>query len=46
MKRENNLTAENKQDVLEQYVSQTAENEDIHCTHADWIYSDSSDCCC
>ena len=40
--------AENKQEtsVLEQYLAQTAQDENIHFAHADWIYSDSSDCCC
>lgn len=32
-------------DVLEQYASQT-QSEDVHFTHADWIYSDYSDSCC
>jgi hypothetical protein len=45
MKNEN-MTNEIDQDVLEQYVAQTNTNEDIHFSHADWIYSDSSDCCC
>ena len=43
----NNMDPNKKvQDVLDQYVSQTAANEDVHFSHADWIYSDSSDCCC
>ena len=33
------------QELLDKYVAQTAENEDIHFEHVDWVYSDSS-CCC
>lgn len=38
--------AEETADVLEQYVAQTAQSEDIHFSHADWVYTDGSDCCC
>lgn len=44
--KKNHENTQEKQDVLEQYVAQTAQNEDVHFAHADWIYSDSSDCCC
>ncbi|MBQ7415955.1 MAG: hypothetical protein IJW14_02830 [Oscillospiraceae bacterium] len=46
MKFEHMETNMDKKDVLDQYIAQTAENEDVHFSHADWIYSDSSDCCC
>ena len=35
----------NPKDILDQYVAQTAEDEDVHFEHYDWTYNDSS-CCC
>lgn len=35
----------NKQEILEQYAAQTADQEDVHFYHSDWVYSDTS-CCC
>ena len=34
-----------KQQILDQYASQTADQEDVHFEHYDWTYHDSS-CCC
>lgn len=33
------------QDVVADYLAQTASDEDIHFEHYDWTYNDSS-CCC
>ncbi len=32
-------------EILEQYISQTEDDEDIHFEHYDWTYNDSG-CCC
>lgn len=42
-KKENKVEA---QDVLAEYMAQTKEDENVHFEHVDWVYSDSSDCCC
>ena len=34
-----------EKDVLNEYASQTREEEDVHFEHVDWTYNDSS-CCC
>jgi hypothetical protein len=48
MNKNQNAIPETKEskDLLEQYLEQTSDKEDIHFTHSDWIYSDSSGCCC
>ena len=37
---------ENAKNLLEQYTAQTEANENIHFEHYDWVYNDSSGCCC
>jgi hypothetical protein len=42
----NEIKKEEKEpNILEQYIEQTEDDEDIHFDHYDWTYNDSS-CCC